>query len=296
MTQPRSGHPPAFPAENPTDPSRPQVARDEAGAVGQTAADAGRQVVETAADQAGQVAEEARRQVGDLFDQAREQAVEQARSGQHKASERLHSLASELQQMAEGGDGSGPASDLAKQAAERVEDAARWLDNREPGDLVEEFRGLARRRPGAFLLGAAAAGLLVGRLTRGAIDANRDTGSGAPRGFRDMPAGPGYPPPGAPPLAAPTPPPVPGPYEGHLPPAGYPPAGPSGPPGGPPPAPFPGSGVPVPGQVPPGTQWSDPNRPPTHAPRPGATTVGEYVDELGRPGAATQPPYPGGQR
>ncbi|MEK6440736.1 hypothetical protein [Pseudonocardia sp. T1-2H] len=230
MTQPRSGHPPAFPAENPTDPSMPQVARDEAGAVGQTAADAGRQVAETAADQAAQVAEEARRQAGDLFAQAREQAVEQARNGQHKASESLRSLASELHQMAEGGDRSGPAADLAEQAAKRVDEAARWLDNREPGDLVEEFRGLARRRPGAFLLGAAAAGLLVGRLTRGAIDANRDTGSS---GYPEPPGPVRAPRPG--PAVVPPPPPMPPPMPYDDPRGGaLPPAGPLDPPVAPP--------------------------------------------------------------
>jgi hypothetical protein len=287
MTQPRSGHPPAFPAENPTDPSMPQVARDEAGAVGQTAADAGRQVVETAADQAGQVAEEARRQAKDLFAQAREQAVEQARNGQHKAGESLHGLASELHRMAEGGDRSGPAADLAKQAAERVEDAARWLDNREPGDLVEEFRGLARRRPGAFLLGAAAAGLLVGRLTRGAIDANRDTGSS---GYPEPPGPVPAPRPG--PAVVPPPPPMPydDPRGGALPPAG-PLDPPVAPPVVPPVPPNPVSPVP-PGSVSPGAQWSEPGRPPAGAPRHEATTVGEYVEELERR-AGPEQPYPG---
>jgi hypothetical protein len=294
MTQPRSGHPPAFPAENPTDPPMPQVARDEAGAVGQTAADAGRQVVETAADQAGQVAEEARRQAGDLFAQAREQAVEQARNGQHKAGESLRGLASQLHRMAEGGDGSGPAADLAKQAAERVEDAARWLDDREPGDLVEEFRGLARRRPGAFLLGAAAAGLLVGRLTRGAIDANRDTGS------------PGYPEPPGPvpaprpgPAVVPPPPPMPPPMPYDDPRGGaLPPAGPLDPPVAPPVVPpvppNPVSPVP-PGSVSPGAQWSEPGQPPAGDPRHEATTVGEYVEELERR-AGPEQPYPGDRR
>jgi hypothetical protein len=308
MTQPRSGHPPAFPAENPTDPSMPQVARDEAGAVGQTATDAGRQVVETAADQAAQVAEEARRQAGDLFAQAREQAVEQARNGQHKASETLRSLASELHQMAEGGDRSGPAADLAKQAAERVDEAARWLDDREPGDLVEEFRGLARRRPGAFLLGAAAAGLLVGRLTRGAIDANRDTGSS---GYPEPPGPVRAPRPG--PAVVPPPPPMPPPmpYDdprgGALPPTGPldPPVAPPvtrpvAPPVVPPVPPNPVAPVP-PGSVSPGAQWSEPGqptepgRPPADAPRHEATTVGEYVEELERR-AGPEQPYPGDRR
>jgi hypothetical protein len=198
--------------------------------------------------------------------------------------------------MAEGGDGSGPASDLAKQAAERVEDAARWLDNREPGDLVEEFRGLARRRPGAFLLGAAAAGLLVGRLTRGAIDANRDTGSS---GYPEAPGPVPAPRPG--PAVVPPPPPMPPPMPYDDPRGGaLPPAGPLDPPVAPPVAPNPVSPVP-PGTVSPGAQWSEPGqptepgRPPADAPRRDATTVGEYVEELERR-AGPEQPYPGDRR
>jgi len=68
----------------------------------------------------------------------------------------------------------GPATDLAHQAADKLGDAAQWLEGRDPGSLVEEVRNLARRKPGAFLLGAAAAGVLAGRLTRGAVQASRN--------------------------------------------------------------------------------------------------------------------------
>ncbi len=45
----------------------------------------------------------------------------------------------------------------------------------------------ARRRPGAFLLGAALAGVAVGRLTRGAVDAARSDSGPSPAA-----GGPGY--------------------------------------------------------------------------------------------------------
>lgn len=243
------------PPTPPADPSRPQVAKDEAGVVGRTATDAGKQVAGTAADQAAQVGQQARRQAKDLFAQARDQATDQARTGQRKAGESLSALASELHEMAGTGDRSGPASDLAKQAAERLESASSWLGEREPGDLLTEFRGLARRRPGAFLLGAAAAGLLVGRLTRGAIDANRDTDGPS------TPVAPAIPP------AAPQPPVT---YR------------------------EPQATTPSPvDPLDPGAQWTDPGHSPAHAPRPGATTVGEYVDEINRGGA---PQYPSDRR
>jgi hypothetical protein len=248
-----------------------QVARGEAQRVGGTTADAGRQVADTTREQAGEVAEHARREARDLFQEARGQLTEQARGGQQKAGETLRALAAELHEMA-GGDRHGPASDLAAQAAGRVDGLADWLDRREPGDLVQEVRSFARRRPGVFLAGAALAGVLAGRLTRGAVDANRDTsGSGAdgqqqPQLARpyapqptpmpyDRPGG-ALPPQG--PLDAPGPG---GPGGGALPPV---PPGPGFPgPGGPgarPPAGYPGQhvpgGVPVPpapvGDLPPG--------------------------------------------
>jgi hypothetical protein len=69
----------------------------------------------------------------------------------------------------------GLATDLVRQVGEQTEDAARWLERRSPGDLVEDVRDLARRRPGAFLLGATAAGVLVGRLTRTLTSDSRST-------------------------------------------------------------------------------------------------------------------------
>ena len=163
-----------------TNPSTKDVAREQAADVGRTTGEAGQRVAGTAVEQAGHVGQEARRQARDLLGQARGQVTEQARNGQQQATSGLHSLAQELHQMADGGDQQGPASELAKQAADKLNEFAEWLSQREPGDLIEEVRALARRRPGTFLLGAAAAGLLAGRLTRGAIEANRDTGD---RGF-----------------------------------------------------------------------------------------------------------------
>ena len=79
---------------------------------------------------------------------------------------------------------SGIVGDLAQQASAKAGELAEWLERRDPGTLLEEVRGLARRKPGTFLLGALAAGVVAGRLTRGAVEASRDedvagTGSGA---------------------------------------------------------------------------------------------------------------------
>jgi hypothetical protein len=269
MTRHTSGPETAGPPIDPTmrDPSgtseqpTTQVARDEAAQVGRTGVEAGRNVVGTAAEQAGEVAHEARRQAKDMVEQVRGQATEQVRTGQQKAADGLRAFAAELNEMAGGGDRHGPASDLAAQAAGRIEAAADWLGRREPRDLLEEVRGFARRRPGTFLIGAALAGVLAGRLTRGAVDASRDTGGGGTAGYGTS---------GAEAL----PPPAPGPY---------PPGVPGAVPGGPPPY-EPGVGGPGGGgQVAPGGP-AYPPPPPAQHPGPGPVPAGPGV-----PGTASPP-------
>lgn len=138
------------------------------------AARAGGQVASTTAAQAGQVAAEIREQARDLLGEGRAQLQEQAVTGQHRAAEGLESAAHELRTMADHGEGGLP-SELARQGADRLHTLAGWLEQREPGDLLEEVRGWARAHPGTFLLGAALAGMVAGRLTSGAVASRRDT-------------------------------------------------------------------------------------------------------------------------
>lgn len=80
--------------------------------------------------------------------------------------------------MASRADESGPMSDLAREASRRVGEFSHWLENHEPSDLLEEVKRYARRRPVAFLAITAAAGVLAGRVTRGAVAANTSVDSG----------------------------------------------------------------------------------------------------------------------
>jgi hypothetical protein len=160
-------------------PSTTDVAKDEAKNVGQTAAQAGSQVASTAADQAKQVTQETKRQAQDLIQQGRSQLKDQARNGQQKAGEGLSGIAQQLRTLVEGGGEtpSGPAADLVRQAGDKLEELATWVQDREPGDLVNEVRAFARRKPGVFLLGAAVAGVVAGRLTTGVVAAHKDESS-----------------------------------------------------------------------------------------------------------------------
>jgi hypothetical protein len=275
-------------------PPTTHVAQQQASDVGRTTADAGRDVAATATEQAGHVAHEAKRQARDLLGEARDQAAQQARTGQHKAEESIRELASELREMADGGDHHGTASEFAVQAADRLHGVADWIGAREPGDLVEEVRRFARRRPGTFLLGAVVTGALVGRLTRGAVDAQRDTGSDAnpypARPTPDATTDPFLtaPPSSTPPVIPPTPPPHT--YE-PVPQAVRPPDRPAGAP--PPPEPGVPNGGAFPPPVPPAAPPVAPPDPgPQHSPRPGSMTVGEYIEQPERGNG----PHHGGAR
>jgi len=147
--------------------SSTDVAKDQAAGVRDTATQAGRQVAGTAKEQAGEVVSEAREQVRTLLDRTRSEMGSTAASQQERAAESLRSLSGELRSMASGQPQPGMATDLAHQAADKAGQLASWLQDREPGDLLDEVRSFARRRPGAFLALAAGAGVVAGRLTRG---------------------------------------------------------------------------------------------------------------------------------
>jgi len=144
------------------------VAKGQAAEVGQGAKEAGQHVAGVAKEQAANVGAEAGRQAKDLLAQAGSEARQQAATQQQRLAQGLRSLADELHTMTQPGEqSSGPVTDLAKQGVQRSRDFASWLEQREPAELLEEVKTFARRRPGMFLMLAAGAGLVAGRMTRG---------------------------------------------------------------------------------------------------------------------------------
>ena len=141
--------------------------RDEAASVTSDAAQSGRQVADTAVSEAKDVVAEARSQISTLLEQLRDEANEQASGQSDRAVKGLRSLGDELEQMVSASEQRGMATDLAGQAADRVQSVAGWLEQRQPGEVLDEVRDFARRRPGTFLAAAAVVGLIGGRLTRG---------------------------------------------------------------------------------------------------------------------------------
>jgi hypothetical protein len=190
------------------------VAKDQAAGVAGSARTAGQHVAGVAKDEAGNVATEATRQARDILGQARTEISQQAADQQQRVVGGLRSLGTQFGAMAERSDESGVATDLAQQASAKASELADWLEQHEPGSLLEEVKTFARRRPGTFLALAVGAGLVAGRLTRGLKDESSSSsepgtaGGGSVPG-RSTPAYPvadGYPPAGG--YASPAPQPV----------------------------------------------------------------------------------------
>ncbi|SFT92480.1 hypothetical protein [Arthrobacter sp. ov118] len=158
-------------------PSKKEAAKGEAAAVAGHAAGEAKNVAETAKAEAANVAAEVKTNAKGLLDQAKSGLTDQAGAQQQKAADGIRTISSQLHTMADASDQPGVAADLIRQVAERTQSAASWLENRDAGSLLEEVKSFARRRPGTFLLAAAGAGLLAGRLGRslqaGAPDTHR---------------------------------------------------------------------------------------------------------------------------
>ncbi|QWZ07731.1 hypothetical protein KRR39_20425 [Nocardioides panacis] len=175
-------HPYDTPIGSAGESSSSTSAKDQAQQAAGTAADESKHVAGVAKDEAQRVASEAQTQVTHLLDQATTQVEEQSRTQRDRLVDTLQSVGDDLEKMATQTD-QGIASNLAREAADRVRGLSSRIDGREPRDLLDEVRSYARRKPGTFLLGALAAGVVAGRLTRGAKDArNGSSSSGATYG------------------------------------------------------------------------------------------------------------------
>lgn len=179
-------------------PSRPpdgaagtgQQARQQASRVGHQATQAGGQMAHAAAEQGGHVAQEARQQARNLTGEATNQLRGQAHAQRQRAADGLRGIGRELNSMAECSQDSGMGAQVVRRAAGVAEQAAGWIEHREPAAMMDDVRAYARRHPGTFLAGAAVAGLLFGRLSR-SLKSSGDGGPGAPSEAMPQPGGPG---------------------------------------------------------------------------------------------------------
>lgn len=128
------------------------------------------QVAQSTTDRVGEVKDEAVRQARDLVGEAKSQVSQQAGQQHQALVSNLRALSSELDAMNRQNTQPGLAGELVSQAQQQVSGVASWLESREPGELLDEVRAFARRRPGTFLAGALVAGMVAGRFARGAVE------------------------------------------------------------------------------------------------------------------------------
>lgn len=123
-----------------------------------------RSVAETAGEQAKQVA-------SDVADEVKNQIGDQ----KAKLASSIWEIGDELEQAAQGS--TGTVAGIAGQAADTTRQVSSWIENHDARDVLGEIEDFARQRPVAFVLGAAALGFLVGRVTRSAVSSARDNAS-----------------------------------------------------------------------------------------------------------------------
>src|SRR5690242_2487325 len=148
-----------------------ESAKQQAAQVGSAATDAAGATVSTAKEQIGNVAQEAAGQAKNLWSQASSDINNQATQQTQRLTSNIRQLAEQLTGMADNGESGSPAQSLVREAGQRAHGVANYLDGRQPGDFLTDIQQFGRRRPGAFLAGAAVAGFLAGRLVKAAKNA-----------------------------------------------------------------------------------------------------------------------------
>jgi hypothetical protein len=144
----------------------------------------------TAKEQTREVAAEVKAQARSLASDAKRRVGAEVRGQNDRLAGGLRQVADELDEMVEGRDDS-PARSVVSQVAKGGRRAADYLAEHGPDGVLQELQDFARRRPGTFLLVAAAAGFAAGRLGKGVLSASSaekpDTASGVSGPARSAP-------------------------------------------------------------------------------------------------------------
>lgn len=145
-----------------------RAAQDEGSEVAQHAREAAGQVGSTVREQAAHVTQETADQARHVVRDVRERVAAEAEEQAVRVSKQLGRIADELGEMAGAAPSSSMTAGAIRSAADTSRQAARFLDERGAQGLFDSARDYARRKPGTFLLGAAVAGFLVGRVAKSA--------------------------------------------------------------------------------------------------------------------------------
>jgi gas vesicle protein len=144
--------------------------------VAQSAKAEASQVTDTAKDQARQVKDEVAGQARGLVDQAKSELRDQGRSQADHAAQSIRRVADQAEALAEGRpQDAGAVADYVRRAGGKAREVAGHVEQRGIEGVMNDVQDFARRKPGAFLLGCAAAGFVAGRLIRGGAASSHDS-------------------------------------------------------------------------------------------------------------------------
>jgi class 3 adenylate cyclase len=135
--------------------------RDE---VSNTVAD----VKDQAVSEIGHVKDEVAHQASDLVHQTRQHVAQQADDGTDRLAKVFAAAGQELSAMAERSEQDGPMTNAVRQIGNRASSMGDRYQQGGRQALTQDVTAFARRSPGTFLLAAAAAGFVVGRIVRNA--------------------------------------------------------------------------------------------------------------------------------
>jgi uncharacterized protein YjbJ (UPF0337 family) len=147
---------------------------ERGGAVVQVAKQDARQLAGTVRERAGEVTGELSSQTKTLVHETRSQLEGQAKAGAERLATSFREFGEQAQALAEGRPEDAPtltdyafrAADSCYGVADKLHALAEDVETRGVTGVLEDVQGFARRRPGAFLLGAVAVGFGVGRLVK----------------------------------------------------------------------------------------------------------------------------------
>ncbi|WP_146075082.1 hypothetical protein [Streptomyces sp. Ru73] len=146
----------------------------------------GQEVASTVREGAADVLDETTTQGRNLYATAKEQVSGETGAQVQRMAVGLRRIADDLRHMSDEAKPDSPAASLVRQAADRGHALADRLDRGRPGELMDDVKDFARRRPGLFLAGAALAGFAVSRMGKGmsATGSSPSRGTTAPAGER----------------------------------------------------------------------------------------------------------------
>jgi hypothetical protein len=144
--------------------------KQAAGQSANVARQAAGEVKDTAKEQAQRVGAEARTQARTVAADVRGKVSDQTRAQNDKLVGGIRQMADQLDEM-RGDKSDSPAATVVSRVADGGRQLADYLDRNGPEGVLREVQDFARRRPGAFLASALAAGFVVGRLGKSVMKA-----------------------------------------------------------------------------------------------------------------------------